>query len=470
MPKRFTAALATLVLVAGTVGAAAPAAHAVTAARKPVDVFGDSVVAGGAREIRSRLRAAGWEPRVQAIPGVSIEQVAAAVMGAPTVTDVVVVVLGYSYFWKPYVLRRDVDALLYAMSRRGVRRVIWLNLRENRPERRDVNSAIGAATKRWGNLEVVDWNRLSLTRDGVFLPDGHHLQAGGGRLMASLILQRLRAYSANAPRAPVPAYGRRMRSKPDVAGYGAPDALDAGPRAKRWLSRSPLVGIASSSSGDGYWLARRDGSVRSFGDAVYRGSAAALPLAQPIVAIATTRSGNGYWLVAADGGVFSYGDARFFGSTGAIRLNQPIVGMARTPSGRGYWLVAADGGVFSFGDARFFGSTGAIALNEPIVGMAAHPSGRGYWLVAYDGGIFTFGTARFHGSGAAIPRYWKIAAMAPTADGGGYWLLAANGEVLPYGNAPDQGWRPSLTVLFGSMAPRRSGGYWLGAQGPLGLP
>jgi len=309
-----------------------------------------------------------------------------------------------------------------------VRRVIWLDVRENRPERRDVNAAIASATKRWGNLEVADWNRLSLTRDDVFLPDGHHLEKGGGRLMASLILQRLRAYSANAPRAPLPDYGARMTSKPDVTGYGAADSLGAGPKAKRWLSRSPLVGVASTRSGDGYWLARRDGSVRAFGDGVYRGSAVALPLAQPIVGIVATRSGNGYWLVAADGGVFSYGDA------------------------------------------RFFGSTGAITLHEPIVGMAAHPSGRGYWLVAYDGGIFTFGVAKFRGSGASTPRYWKIAAMAPTADGNGYWLLAANGEVLPYGTATDEGWRPSLTVLFCAMAPRDGGGYWLAAQGPRGLP
>jgi hypothetical protein len=139
--------------------------------------------------------------------------------------------------------------------------------------------------------------------------------------------------------------------------------------------------------------------------------------------------------------------------------------MSRTPSGRGYWLVASDGGVFSFGDARFYGSTGAIALNEPIVAMAPHPSGRGYWLLSYDGGIFTFGVARYHGSGATTPRYWKIMSMAPTADGKGYWLLAANGEVLSYGTATDQGWRPSLTVLFFGIASRRAGGYWLAAQG-----
>ena len=68
-----------------------------------------------------------------------------------------------------------------------------------------------------------------------------------------------------------------------------------------------------------------------------------LRLAQPIVGMAATPDGQGYWLVASDGGIFSYGDAKFYGSTGAIHLNQPIVGMAATPDGQGtgWWPVTA---------------------------------------------------------------------------------------------------------------------------------
>ena len=51
-------------------------------------------------------------------------------------------------------------------------------------------------------------------------------------------------------------------------------------------------------------------------------------LNKPIVGMAPTPSGGGYWLVASDGGIFAFGNAGFFGSTGAMRLNQPIVGMA----------------------------------------------------------------------------------------------------------------------------------------------
>ena len=50
-------------------------------------------------------------------------------------------------------------------------------------------------------------------------------------------------------------------------------------------------------------------------------------LAQPIVGMAPTPSGDGYWLVASDGGIFAFGDAGFFGSTGALSLAKPIVGM-----------------------------------------------------------------------------------------------------------------------------------------------
>ena len=108
---------------------------------------------------------------------------------------------------------------------------------------------------------------------------------------------------------------------------------------------------------------RRTGDVEAFGDAHDYGGADTLALNQPVLGIAPTASGKGYWLLARDGGIFSYGDAHFFGSTGAMHLNSPIISMASTPGGHGYWLLGADGGVFSFGDAHFWGSTGAMTLN-----------------------------------------------------------------------------------------------------------
>ncbi len=139
----------------------------------------------------------------------------------------------------------------------------------------------------------------------------------------------------------------------------------ASPSTNRWWAWPPLPTAMAT----GWWppTAASSASVTPASS----GSMGGKPLNQPVVGMAATPDGRGYWLVASDGGVFSFGDAGFFGSMGGKPLNQPVVGMAATPDGRGYWLVASDGGVFSFGDAGFFGSMGGKPLNQPVVGMAA---------------------------------------------------------------------------------------------------
>jgi len=61
-------------------------------------------------------------------------------------------------------------------------------------------------------------------------------------------------------------------------------------------------------------LVAADGGVFSFGDAIFYGSAGSTAVNQPVVGMAASPDGRGYWLVAADGGVFSFGDAPFRGS------------------------------------------------------------------------------------------------------------------------------------------------------------
>jgi N-acetylmuramoyl-L-alanine amidase len=226
---------------------------------------------------------------------------------------------------------------------------------------------------------------------------------------------------------------------------------------------APVVGMAATHDGDGYWLVGSDGGIFSYGDARFFGSTGALRLNAPIVGMAAAPDGGGYWLVARDGGVFNYGDAGFFGSAGAMHLNAPIVGMAATGDGRGYWLVATDGGIFSYGDARFWGSTGGMHLNAPVVGMSASPSGGGYWLVASDGGIFSYGDARFSGSTGALHLNKPVVGMAAAPEGG-YWLVASDGGIFTYGSAAYYGSLggavlPSAAV--GMAATPSGGGYWL---------
>ena len=71
-----------------------------------------------------------------------------------------------------------------------------------------------------------------------------------------------------------------------------------------------------------------DGSLLAFGSAAFHGAPVVDSLRSPLVGMAATPTGGGYWLVASDGGIFSFGQAGFRGSTGALKLVSPIVGMA----------------------------------------------------------------------------------------------------------------------------------------------
>ena len=191
---------------------------------------------------------------------------------------------------------------------------------------------------------------------------------------------------------------------------------------------------------DAFWsrlLARRRPTARSTRSAMRASTArcTAARLSGPIVGMAATPSGHGYYLLGRDGGIFTFGDARFYGSTGGRHLNAPVLDMTATPGGRGYWMVAGDGGIFTFGDAAFHGSTGALHLNSPATSMTAADSGSGYWIVASDGGIFTFGVP-FAGSvpSLAISSVVGVRIRAMPS-GRGYLILSREGGVYSFGSA-----------------------------------
>ncbi len=219
-----------------------------------------------------------------------------------------------------------------------------------------------------------------------------------------------------------------------VFDYGT--AQFAGSMAGQHLN-APVVGIAETSDGRGYWLVASDGGVFNFGTAPFFGSMGGRHLNQPIVGIAAAPDGRGYWLVASDGGVFNFGSARYYGSMGGQHLNAPVMGLAASSDGGGYWLVGSDGGVFNFGDAPFYRSAGGLHLNAPMIGIAATPDDGGYWLVGSDGGVFTYGDAAYLGSvpGQGIMGQPPIVGISRTPSGSGYWLAGANGAVYTYGDA-----------------------------------
>jgi hypothetical protein len=188
------------------------------------------------------------------------------------------------------------------------------------------------------------------------------------------------------------------------------------------------------------------------------------PLNKPIVGMAATPTGKGYWLVALDGGIFSFGDARFYGSTGSLVLNSPIVGMASTGDGHGYWMVAADGGIFTYGDAKFYGSTGGQSINAWVAGMAPTIDGGGYWLAGADGTIYSFGDAVSYGDMTSAPRKAPIAAIVATHSGRGYWLLEP--DAFPVAFSHPGGGGAIVAQATGQVQADPVPGYFCNPYGP----
>jgi hypothetical protein len=243
-----------------------------------------------------------------------------------------------------------------------------------------------------------------------------------------------------------PAY-RVVTADGGVLTFGAASYLGAAAAAH---PVAPVVGMAVTPDGGGYWQAGADGGVFASGTAAYAGSAAGLHLAAPVVGIMAGPSG-GYALVGRDGGVFAFGGFDFVGA-GAARPGAPVVGGATSPflDAPGYWLARADGTVDAFGAAP---PLGGAHPHAPVVAIAADPSGVGYWLASADGTVSAIGSA--HAVGSLTGPHAPVVALVPTPTGAGYWLVAADGGVFTFGDAQFAGAHlvPGVTAAAGAPAP-----------------
>ena len=66
-------------------------------------------------------------------------------------------------------------------------------------------------------------------------------------------------------------------------------------------------------------MARTPGAVTPFGDGPFYGSLSGLGFCtpKPVVSIAASHTGHGYWLLQGDGHVHTFGDAQPYGDASA---------------------------------------------------------------------------------------------------------------------------------------------------------
>ncbi len=96
--------------------------------------------------------------------------------------DIVVIDVGYNDWAQVY----DIPQVMRALRARGVRRVVWVNLREAESGYGSINAMIRRAARRDPMIEVADWNGASAGQSW-FAADGVHLSPRGGTALAAFL-------------------------------------------------------------------------------------------------------------------------------------------------------------------------------------------------------------------------------------------------------------------------------------------
>ena len=81
------------------------------------------------------------------------------------------------------------DDMMHVLS--GVRRVVIVNAKVDRPWEQEVNDTLAAGVKQFPNAVLVDWHKLGWDHPELFWRDGIHLTPDGARTYAQLIALHL---------------------------------------------------------------------------------------------------------------------------------------------------------------------------------------------------------------------------------------------------------------------------------------
>ena len=119
-----------------------------------------------------------------------------------------------------------------------------------------------------------------------------------------------------------------------------------------------------------------DGGIFAFGDAGFYGSLGSTPPPTPIVGVAPSPDGGGYWMLEASGTAHAFGDAQSVSvasdSPPLSSMKGPMTGLIPDYSGGGFDSVNASGQAFAYGDAPYFGDvTDRGTWTTPVTSSAS---------------------------------------------------------------------------------------------------
>lgn len=177
------------------------AARAETPTDGRVYVVGDSVLLGARDAIVRGLP--GWDVTVDAVVGRSLlGSIHLLEAQRATFGSTVVLALGANDGTDLVEWRRRVDLAMSALA--GVPKVVWLTQRAVSSGRAAMNDELRAATTRWPNLEVLDWDATASAHPGYAYGDGLHLTPPGQAALADLLDHELTGPPETATTSPPP--------------------------------------------------------------------------------------------------------------------------------------------------------------------------------------------------------------------------------------------------------------------------
>ena len=280
---------------------------------------------------------------------------------------------------------------------------------------------VDPARRRLGVLALVLLIAGLLAAPQILGPSSNNACLGGGAPHGPTT-----TIAAPAPPSPTEGY-----SLIDAAGnlYGFGDQASY-TTSTSLSSDQPVVGIAYNRVTHGIWVLESNGTVLGLHNGTTEFQPDGTPDSAPAAAIAANPTGNGYLIARTDGTFSFYGNT---GSTSDVDTNaagyiNPVGGAAISNNGSGGYLIMSQNG----GDWCLINCPpNGLAYGYTLVGVASDASGNGYWIATSGGGIICTGDATTqYGSLTGKPLSAPIVGIAQTPDGDGYWMVGADGVCL----------------------------------------